>query len=418
MDGSRKIINFYSVLLALCIAIPYLGNYELTFFLWCSTLLITIQRQYSLSFLKYTSCFVAIVVIAFFSTHFSEVSIFYFIRDITYLIKPVIGLLVGYQLCKYIHKDLFKLLIYIGFGIAVIHLFIMLNAVLQYGARTVHDLRFYGGYFSDFEVYALVILMFHKSFEISFSKRWYYLMVIVIGFSSFMYLARTHFIQFFILFMGLKGFLILNRRAIKAIGIAVLTTLIAYSAVLYVNPKRNGKGMEAFLYKIKNAPTEPFKSRINSDDYIDFNDNYRSVEIILTRKQVASGGTSAILFGKGLGSQVDLKQKVYLGDIFQRYISVLHNSFMTVYLKSGLLGVSILGFSMWLLYRQPRSDIPIIRKVNYLLAGTAIFLIVSNWVLMGYYFTMDSKSILVGLLIAYKVIHIRNVNRNEQLQQE
>lgn len=414
MVYTLKTAHIYCVLLALCIAIPYLGNYELTFATWCIALLVTIQTRYSIAFLKYVFCFIAILVIGLLSTRFQEVSLFYFIRDITYIVKPVLGLFVGYQLCKYVHKDLFKVLIVIGFGIATIHLIVMLNAVVVYGVRTVSELRFYGGYFSDFEVYAFILLLFHRSFDISLSKRWYYTGLIVIGLSSFLYLARTHFIQFFILLMGLKGYLILNRRAIRAIGIAVLATLIAYSAVLYINPKRNGQGIEAFLYKIKIAPIEPFKMKIDTDDYIDFNDNYRSVEIILTLKQMAYSSTSTMIFGKGLGSQVDLKQDVYLGDIFQRHISVLHNSFMTVYLKSGILGVLILCFSIYLLYRQPRSDIPIIKNVNFLLMGTAIFLIISNYVLMGYYFTLDSKSILVGLLLGYKAIYIRQTKLLKQ----
>src|SRR5690606_39085144 len=152
---------FYNLLLAICIAIPYLGNYELTFVVWCTAILLTLQKRYSNAFLKYTVCFVLIVVIAFFSADYSKLSPFLYIRDITYMIKPVLGLLLGYQLCKYVHRDLFKWLIIIGFAISLIHHFVMVHAVIVKGARTIHDLRFYSGYFGDFEVYALVILWFH-----------------------------------------------------------------------------------------------------------------------------------------------------------------------------------------------------------------------------------------------------------------
>ena len=92
-----------------------------------------------------------------------------------------------------------------------------------------------------------------------------------------------------------------------------------------------------------------------------------------------------------------------------RYISVLHNGFMTTYLKSGIIGVLILIFSIWLLFNQKRSNVPINQQINFLLIGTSVFLLVSNWVLMGYYFTQDSKAILVGLLFAYKEITEKNV---------
>jgi hypothetical protein len=285
----------------------------------------------------------------------------------------------------------------------------MLHAAIIYGARTVHDLRFYGGYFSDYEVYALVILLFHNRFDVLVPKRKFYLGVGILGLSVFLYLARSNFMQLFILVMAVKGYFILNKRALVAITSVILLTIISYSAVLYINPKRNGEGLEAFLYKVKMAPIEPFKNKINSDDYIDFNDNYRSVEFILTLQQVTYDGPKTVLFGKGLGSQVDLHREVFLGDMDLRYISVLHNGFMTVFLKAGLCGVILLLYSIVLLFRQRKESIPINKQVNFLLVGTAVFLLVSNWVLMGYYFTLDSKSILVGLFIAYK----ENIRRQD-----
>ncbi|MBC8883675.1 hypothetical protein H9X57_10770 [Flavobacterium piscinae] len=38
--------------------------------------------------------------------------------------------------------------------------------------------------------------------------------------------------------------------------------------------------------------------------------------------------------------------------------------------------------------------------MNYLITGTALFLFISYWVFMGFYFKADTKAILVGLLIA------------------
>ena len=177
--------------------------------------------------------------------------------------------------------------------------------------------------------------------------------------------------------------------------------MVFYSAVLYYNPKRNAKGIEAFLYKVKIAPTEPFKTRVNEDDYVDFNDNYRSVENIRTLRQMEISNIETILFGKGLGSTVDLNRKVWLGDTQLRHISVLHNGFMTVYLKSGVVGVFILTISIVLLFRFRKSNNPIGQRINYLLTGTAIFLFVSYWVFMGFYFKADTKAIFIGLLLAY-----------------
>lgn len=398
----------YQILLGLCCAVPYLSNYELTFALWVFTLFITLRRTYSKNFIAYTTCFFAIFIFSVFATDFEASKPYFIIRDITYLLKPVFGLLLGYQICRFIYKNALETIVYAGLGVSIIHILIILKTILIYRHISVALLRDFCGFFSDFEVFALILVVFHKQFQMNFSKKTYYLLLITIGFSAFMYLSRTNFIQFVVLFLGVKGYFTLNKRAIIAVTSVVTISVILYSIVFFINPKRTGSGVEEFLYKIKVAPTEPFKSKVNVADYKDFNVNYRSVELIYTLKQVKNRGPQAMLFGSGLGSQVDLKQIVHLGDMDLRYISVLHNGFMTTYLKSGILGVLILIFSIVLLFNQKRTKIPINQQINFLLIGTSVFLLVSNWVLMGYYFTQDSKAILVGLLIAYKEITEKN----------
>ena len=394
----------YQILLGLCCAVPYLSNYELTFALWLFTIFITFRSTYSKKFLTYAVCFLAIFLLSIFATNFATAKPYFIIRDITYLIKPLLGLLLGYQICWFIYKNALKAIVYSGLGVSIIHILIILKTFLIYRNISVSLLRDFCGFFSDFEVFALILVVFHRRFQLNFNKKTYYLLLITIGFSAFMYLSRTNFIQFIVLYLGVKGYYTLNRRAIIAVSSVVTISVILYSIVLFINPKRTGSGVEEFLYKIKVAPTEPFKSKVNASDYKDFNVNYRSVELIYTLKQIKNKGSQAMILGSGLGSQIDLKQIVHLGDMDLRYISVLHNGFMTTYLKSGIIGVLFLVFSIGFLFNQNRTNIPINQQINFLLIGTSVFLLVSNWVLMGYYFTQDSKSILVGLLFAYKEI--------------
>jgi hypothetical protein len=396
--------KIYFAILAMCLVVPYCGSYEITFLLWSFTALITIQFRYSLTFIKYLSSFILVLLIAFFNTKFDFKNLFLIIRDITYLLKPILGLVVGYQICKYNYDKGFLSIIKIGFFVSVTHIFFILHSIIYYNAYTVNAIREYSGFFSDFEVYALILLLFHKKFNVELSKIKFYAMFVTIAFSSFMYLSRGNFIQFVILLLALKGVFILNKKAIIAIVSFVLVSILAYSIILYINPKRNGNGIEALLYKIKIAPTEPFKTKIKTDDYIDFNDNYRSVETINTLAQMSNKSNHIIVLGDGLGSTIDLHREVYLGNLEIRYISIMHNAFMTTYLKSGVLGVFILLFSIGLLFFQPKSNIPINHNINQLLAGTAVFLLISNWVLMGYYFSEDSKSLLVGFFISYREI--------------
>lgn len=402
-------ISIYQLLFALCVLIPFLNNYELTFFIWFCTAGISISNRYSLGIIKYISCFVVILVSAFVVSFFHNESSYNFFRDIAYLLKPIIGLLVGYQLYKKCQGKFFSTVIYTGVFLSAIHLLIVFITFLRFHTISVNLLREYCGYHSDYEVYVLILLLFYKKLHIDWSRKKVFFFIAIIATSSFLYLSRTNFIEFIILYIAMKGYFVINKRSITIVSSIALFVVIGYTAIYQSNPQRSGKGIEAFLYKIKIAPIEPFKTKINKDNWKDFNDNYRSYENILTVKQVSKDGTLAVLFGKGLGATINLGREIWTndGELIQ-YIPILHNGFATVFLKSGVFGVLFLIVFMYLLGKPKQSELVSVKNINLLLTGTAVFLIVSNWVFMGLYLKLDNKSILLGFMICYREILMKN----------
>jgi hypothetical protein len=393
---------FYQLIFILCIGVTYLDHFELTFFTWSLALVLSISRSYSISIIKIIIPYILILLIAFFVMLQYDYRPYFIIRDVTYLVKPIIGFLIGYQLCKRNLKNTFELLIKTGFFIAVCHIVILITAILVHKARTIGEIRHHSGFFSDYEIYIFIILLFHKQFGLNYSKKKFWLLTIVIGFSAFMYLARTNFVQFLILYLALKGYFVLNKKSIVIIGSIALLSVISYTFIYYSYPRRGADGVEGFLYKLKVAPMEAFKTKINRYDWKEFNDNYRSYENIMTIRQVSSDGIVPILFGKGLGSQIDLRQEVFLGDMRLRFISILHNGFMIVFLKSGILGILIYSYTIIFFFKRVKTENKVAQQINLLFIGTGIFLFVSNWVFLGFYNLTESKSILIGFLIAYR----------------
>lgn len=383
-----------------CVVIPFFNNYEISFVFWFVALVLTIKKKYSLLFLKYVSYFVLIFLFAFIVGLFYKPQLYFAVRDITYMLKPVFGLIIGYQFFSENTQNHFKFLLKAGIAMALIHLVLVAYGVAFMGARSVSDIRLYGGYFNDYEMYAFVLLLFYKKFEIEITRKQYIYFLVILSLSSFFYLARTNFIQIVILILALKGFLQLNKRAITIFTVLSLLTIIGYTSIYYYNPKRNGSAFDEFLYKVKIIPQEAFSTKINRDDWKDFHDHYRSYENIRTIEQLT--GNKTFVFGEGIGSRVDLKQKVFLGDMELRYISILHNGFMTVFLKSGIPGVLLLLFSIFFFFRKFDSFTEVDKNVNMLLVGTGLFLFVSYWVFLGFYNLLDSKSLFIGYLFAYK----------------
>lgn len=401
-----KLLNidtYQKILFFLCVGVTYLNNYELTFIIWFITFLITIKKKYSLKIFYYVSIFSIILLIPFFSSFFYNPTTFSIIRDITYLTKPILGLLLGYQIFKLNKTSKINYFIYVGLFIAIIHIAILFIAFLQVKSLDLNLLRSWGGYFSDYEIYVLIMLIFHKKLNVTLSKKAIRYIFIIVFISSLLYASRTNLIQFVILFLAMKGYFIITKKSLIVLFSIFSVMTLSYFLIVSYNPIRGGKGLDAFLYKIKIAPEEAFKTKINKEDWKDFNDNYRSFENIITVRQVSNEGLMTILFGKGLGSNVNLGRKIKTNDGTEvQFIPILHNGFMTVFLKAGLFGVLFLVYFIYVLFKQNKSKNEIIRNINYLLVGTSIFLIVSNWVFMGLYLKLDNKSIIIGFLIALK----------------
>lgn len=392
----------YQVLFFISVGLPYLNNYELNFALWSLMAVLTLRKKYSLTIIKYVGLFVGIFALAMVSSLFYHVKFYEYARDIAYMLKPIIGLVLGYQLCKdYLQKPM-NILVNSGILLAIAHTGILVFSVVFLHIRNLEDLRLYGGFFSDFEVYALIFLLFHDKFGVEVSKTKYWFGVLILFFSIGMYFARTNFIQLVFLFMAMKGYFVLNARSLRIIVTSVIIIGLGYTAIYIYNPARRGSTLEAFLYKVKNTPIEPFKAKVDINNWRDFNDNYRSYETILTIRQTKAEGARAIIMGQGMGSSVDLKQKVWLQTTFMRYIPFLHNGFMTVLLKAGILGDILLILSITFLFKKYKTTDPDVVAINNLLVGTGVFLIISYYVFMGLYFVPDPKSVLIGFLFRHR----------------
>jgi len=390
--------SLYEFLFVLCVAMPYFNVYELTFIVWLFAVLLTVRKSYPKGIWQQATIFGVIALIAFCSGVLGEYRTFDFIKDITYFVKPVLGMLIGYQIARSYLPNPMRSIVRAGVAIASVHLCIVVFAIVFSHVRNIHELRGEAGYFSDFEIYALLILIFSNAFELHISREAKIKYLIILILSSFCYLSRVNMIQFILLFAALKGFFEMRPKAVIGLMSVITAAILFYVAILYINPKRNGEGLEAFLYKIKIAPIEAFKTKIDRDDWKDFNDNYRSLETILVVQQ-NSDETGRILFGKGFGSVVDLHQKVELDGNEMQYISIAHNGFSTVYFKAGIAGIILLITSIVFL-RRIRTGVYEDRYLNYLVAGTVVYLFFSYWVFLGFYFKADTKSIIVGVVMA------------------
>lgn len=393
----------YQLLFLIAIIFSYINFYELSLAVWLFVLCVSVKRYYSKSIIVYISIFILIAILGTFRSFFYDHPLYNVFRDISYFIKPVVGLLIGYQCFRSSTNNFFKTVIYCSTFIAAAHFIILFVSALFNPINNIHDIRAYGGYFSDLEAYAIIILIFHKKFKLEFSakKRWFF--ILFIGGSLALYLARTNMIQIFILGCGMLGLFEISKKKMIAFLAFCLVAGIGYKIIYDMNPARRGTGFEAFLYKIKNAPMEIYDPYVVNDNSSRFHDNFRSYETKVTIQQVAYKEDLGIWLGNGFGATVNYGSSVATNDGTDvRHAPILHNGYTTVFLKTGIAGLILYLIStFYLSFYGQKTNNQYLNNIKLLINSSGIFLFISTLVFLGYYLKLDNKSLFVGGLLAY-----------------
>lgn len=393
----------YQFLFFLAVVFSYVNNYELTLFVWLCVLFLTLKRYYSVDILKLIIPFFVIAIIAGIRSFFYKYDTYTIVRDIAYFIKPIVGLLIGYQCVSSKKNNFLNVVVYISLIFAIVHLLMVAYAFAFESIRNIHRIRLHAGYFSDFETFAFIIIIFKHKFNLNYSKKFYLFLLITIGTSVVFYFARTNLIQFFILFFGMFGLYKFSKEKLIILCALFILGFLGYQKIVEMNPIRNAKGIEGFLYKVKNAPKEIYDPYIVNDNSSRFHDNFRSYETKVTILQMLNDSNSALYFGKGLGSTVDYGRYMGTNDgTMVKHAPILHNGYTTVFLKAGLLGLFIYLIMMFNLYHLgARKKFANQENIKLLLSSTAVFMFISSLVFLGFYLKLDNKSLFVGGLIAY-----------------
>lgn len=276
-----------------------------------------------------------------------------YLKDAWYILNPALVMLAGYVFARMgasLESGL-RAFIYCGFILSLWQLraFAFEPSLLLLPAETIRRAIGTGHYAP---VLAFIILC-------AYFGRWRtglglpgWLCGVVLVVSAVAAIGSFSRTQFFILFIGLvAAFGGFARREIVRVGLP-LAALIAFLLVLqlYIDTDSD-RALLTFFGKLARTGRELLVSDYN--DLRDINVSYRGYETAIALQGYANGTTLEILFGRGLGFLIDLG--VYLpldineagGRSNVRFISVLHNGYLFLLVKTGL--VSILAYAIFLL---------------------------------------------------------------------
>ena len=361
--------------------------------------------------LEFFTNLVFLIIIFFIGllSSFLQSKIFYdFIKDFIYFIVPILSLISGYFVAKKLNSFtiFLKIIIYLTTLFSLFHILSILIQI-DFVNSSVSDIRKVGGLSNIIEVFVLVILIgsySHDNLDV-IKNNFFKKTILIIVFTSFiLYFSRTMFVSFFILTLSIYGFLKITSKGVKYLILVLLFFTLFYTYLFSANLDRSKPGLESFLYKMKIAPSEIFTPirKIDPNNHAFLWDHWRAYEATMAIDQINTIPT--FLIGKGFGSLIDLKFKVFLGDSKMRYIPSIHNGYVFVFFKTGIIGLIfhllfLINLYLYVYYKSRSKEEMVI---NYLISGIGVHFLFTSLIINGIYNIEELFVFILGALFYFR----------------
>lgn len=362
---------------------------------------ISFKPTFSYIFLKKISPLIAIFFIGFIGTIIYDYKSFHIVKDILHFLKPIIGLLIGYFFIKQINDEqkFFKLIIIIGLMSATYHYFLVfVMSDLRSGSINSYREIAKDNYFELISIFFLLI--YKKVFNEYIFKPWVFRLALVyLTFSVILYFSRIMLVIGAVFFFNFYGYTRITYRNIKTGGIIISGILLMYLYLSNVKLRSDAPGLEGFLFKIKMAPAEVFNPKLNKEHMMYLGKNWRAYEAKRAFDLMDTKPTSYV-YGTGYGSLVNLGFWAPLGEYKKgmKYISELHNGYMYILYKTGVLGIIIYLYFLLGLYHIVNKDFSINARI---VSGIGISFLFTSLVFGGIYNYRDIFTFVLGGMIYF-----------------
>lgn len=335
---------------------------------------------------------------------FNSYKLYDIIKDLAYFVRPILNVLAGYLLARKINNVQFiiKSIVYVSLFFSAKHLITLGFSEFEKG--TVEEIRKRGGFGSFIEVLGLVILITKNkfpNFKVFTSKLKSNTIFFIIIFSSILYFSRTMILGLLVFLITMYGFTKLTTKAINYITIFSVLLGLFYGYLFSIKLDPDKAGLEDFLFKLKNAPAEVFSAPedYNPKNHKDLFKHWRAYEASRAFKEMKPIN---YIFGKGFGSLIDLKFKAPIGgEDGLRFIPHIHNGYMYVFFKTGIIGLFFYLVILIILYRKvyvisfSKNETALLRMVS----GIGLYFIFSSLIITGMYNVSEESVFCLGVFL-------------------
>lgn len=415
----KKDIFYKAFLLFILLVTVAIASIEVTISVCLAISLIflfDVKFKYSNTFINTLTPLVGVFIIAGISTFFYKREIYDVIKDFVYLIKPIMFIWLGFYLTGKIRDKefIFKVILYLGAFFAAYHMYEVFIYFLEKGFNfSVQATRYVGGKANYVELFAMVLLHLRKDLKPFQFKIKFHLLLRLLLYASFvLYFSRTMLLGFVVLYLSINGYTKLTRKGIIYISVFLIAGIAFFSVLMNLKLDRTSTGVEGFFYKLQNAPSEIFTTDVDiNDDDAKLWDHWRGYEANRAFSQLDEAPYNyGYVFGKGMGSLVDLGFEAPLNVGGIQHIPIIHNGFAYIVFKSGFVGLFlylIFLLSLYLLAYKRTQNNKLLFTYN-LISGVSIFFFFTTLTITGIYNHGDVVTFFLGSFLFLKKYYHQN----------
>ena len=333
--------------------------------------------------------------------HLAEYNLYYFTRDIMYFIQAPIFIIIGFYLCKNIFdfRELLKIIIMASLVITIYKIMeLVINPSLfsQLGLQTRYEYRLS----NPTALLAFTILFYARICKLKLFGNfveWFIMGVSL--FSVAISFSRTDYVL--TLAMIFIPYLSKLNYTLKAYWVTVLFVLFIIFGGLFFSVESNALKGNSFQSKINHSFNEILVRKYETT--FEISQNWRGYEAFLGLTKFNEGNFIEILIGQGFGAVVYTPNWIFNGEMGSLdVLPMFHNGFITILLKTGLLGLIFFFLFLFKLLKVA-SEVTILGvskldKLTTILLQSAVFTVLFLTFVVHGIFTTTTPVLLLILM--------------------
>lgn len=318
-------------------------------------------------------------------------------RDFFYFLTPIFLLLLGNKIASSISLTLFfKYLIILGLIYSSVYIisFFIVNITFDLDPEEMRAKIGAGNFLSIISIFLMMIPSKILNLKITFVFK--FAIILINIFAIILFNTRSYYLSFFIFIL-----FFVNSFSIKYKFASYIFLIICIFTTLTLNLDNTEN---VILNKTLNSFNEISVS--STTDLNENNSNYRAYETFSGLSTFLAGTPINMLLGNGFGKLIDLKIEIQLGSESWQFIPLLHNGFIYLLVKTGLLGLFLFFLFFYKIYPK-KINIQTNKIESYLhifIKSLIICVLLLNYVINGF-FNLELQFLLItlGALINYNL---------------